>query len=461
MGTLVGGCSCHGYCCPPLWFLAHDVLFLSLSNLWRLHMVCLSNSLNEKWMCPLQLLTWCCKLSLYCRGWIGDIIYDFTIVVTVMGVCTSLGLGTIQVVAGFQFLGWVCEDISEDKLSWIQNATIWGITVIATVSVISGLNAGIKFLLLLAFFPGMLLVFLVFVMDNTKFLMNLIVQEIGYFFQWNFFQLNFWTDAFAQLRPGKGCAVDDLAGSATWMDGWLDGLLPGLVVHLPFMSYYLWWTEKKSSIQSSHVCNFGVLVCLHWSLHCLYFSRAHSGQSNHLLICCCADPVLYLCIIWFCIWGGTGLRQSWQANELIKPGKVNYGDPTYFQVPGNEFCYDVPPGKCNSGGVIFENTMLGVTPVCKFNPAQADFSAFNVLYILSASLIASLLEWGRLWLSSLSLLWPSILPPLLILALLLWTTWLQMVVRTIIGFNISFGRSQVGYSIDRALLSLHCVSAQH
>jgi len=72
------------------------------------------------------------------------------------------------------------------------------------------------------------LLFLVFVMDNTKFLMNLVVQEVGYFFQWNFFELNFWTDAFAQLGPGEGRAVDGLAGSVWWMDSWI-------------VFYQAWW----------------------------------------------------------------------------------------------------------------------------------------------------------------------------------------------------------------------------
>jgi choline-glycine betaine transporter len=49
-------------------------------------------------------------ISLFFHQFSGDIIDGCTIVVTVAGVCTSLGLGAIQIVAGFQFLGWVDED---------------------------------------------------------------------------------------------------------------------------------------------------------------------------------------------------------------------------------------------------------------------------------------------------------------------------------------------------------------
>lgn len=46
-------------------------------------------------------------LGEYTWGWIGDIIDGFTIVVTVAGVCTSLGLGAMQIIDGFVYLGWV------------------------------------------------------------------------------------------------------------------------------------------------------------------------------------------------------------------------------------------------------------------------------------------------------------------------------------------------------------------
>jgi choline/glycine/proline betaine transport protein len=94
----------------------------------------------------------------------GDVVDGFTIVTTVAGVCTSLGLDAINIVAGFQFLGWVDEDISQDRLTLIQNLTIWGITTMATISVLSGLHHGVQLLSKVAFAIGMLLFFLIFIM---------------------------------------------------------------------------------------------------------------------------------------------------------------------------------------------------------------------------------------------------------------------------------------------------------
>jgi choline-glycine betaine transporter len=52
----------------------------------------------------------------------------------------------------------------------------------------SGLHAGVKFLSQLALGLGMVLTMLVFIMDDSKFLLNLIVQEVGYYFQWSIFR---------------------------------------------------------------------------------------------------------------------------------------------------------------------------------------------------------------------------------------------------------------------------------
>jgi BCCT, betaine/carnitine/choline family transporter len=58
----------------------------------------------------------------------------------------------------------------------------------------------------LAMGVGTLLLILVFFMDDTKFLLNVQVQEVGLYLQAGLFQLNLWTDAFGQLKEGSGRA---------------------------------------------------------------------------------------------------------------------------------------------------------------------------------------------------------------------------------------------------------------
>lgn len=270
----------------------------------------------------------------------------------VAGVCTSLGLGAIQIVVGLQFLGWVDQDASEDKVSTIQNLTIWAITAVATASVVSGVHAGVKLLSFIAFLLGMVLLMLVFIMDDTKLLLNLNVQEIGFFLQHSLFELNFWTDAFGQVREGQGRAVDGHASAAWWMDSWM-------------IFYQAWWVSWSAFVG-------------------LFVARISRGRTiGEVITYSLVAPVLY-CILWFSVWGGTGLRQARQALELEKLGTEFFSDEKKFAVPGSDFCFDVPQGSVVVGDeTIFTNMLLGVTPVCKFDSANADKSAFNVLYSFS------------------------------------------------------------------------------
>jgi choline/glycine/proline betaine transport protein len=62
-------------------------------------------------------------------GWIGDLIDILSVLTTLFGVCTSLGLGTRQLNSGFHAIN---SDIPADDIT-IQVSTIWVITVIATM----------------------------------------------------------------------------------------------------------------------------------------------------------------------------------------------------------------------------------------------------------------------------------------------------------------------------------------
>ena len=68
------------------------------------------------------------------------------------GVCTSLGLGVIQLNSGLNRLN---TDISEN--SDVQTVIIWCITVVATISVISGIKVGIRRLSEICFGIGKIL----------------------------------------------------------------------------------------------------------------------------------------------------------------------------------------------------------------------------------------------------------------------------------------------------------------
>ncbi len=71
-------------------------------------------------------------------GWTGHIIDILAVFATLFGLATSLGFGAEQASAGLEFLfGWPVSDISKVFL-------ITGITAIALISVVAGLDAGVK-----------------------------------------------------------------------------------------------------------------------------------------------------------------------------------------------------------------------------------------------------------------------------------------------------------------------------
>ncbi len=152
----------------------------------------------------------------YIWGWIGDAIDGWSIVMTVAGVCTSLGLGVIQITTGLQRLEWV--DPTKTELTGVYVAVIWIVTAFATISVVTGLKLGIKFLSVLGFSLGCLILFLTFVMEKSYYLMNLLVQTTGMYMQWSIFQIPFWTDAFGSLNPGEGRSVDGNSSETWWSE---------------------------------------------------------------------------------------------------------------------------------------------------------------------------------------------------------------------------------------------------
>lgn len=83
------------------------------------------------------------------RGYLGDLIDGVSIVVTIGGICTSLGLGAIQMAAGVQRVGWLDEGLSESETTDAQIVIIWLITILTTASVLMGLTLGIRYLSLL------------------------------------------------------------------------------------------------------------------------------------------------------------------------------------------------------------------------------------------------------------------------------------------------------------------------
>lgn len=145
-------------------------------------------------------------------GWFGDLVDSVAMVTIVCGLYTSLGLGAKQIMGGMQRLNWLKSDLTEQETT---DSTSWCIAIItcfATLSVISGLNYGIKTVSQTAFLLGNFLLLTVFFLDAPWYRLNVMVQSLGYHIQ-HFIEIGFYTDAFAQLSTSKGA-------DQSWMDWW-------------------------------------------------------------------------------------------------------------------------------------------------------------------------------------------------------------------------------------------------
>ncbi len=106
-------------------------------------------------------------------GPLGDLADMFCIIGTLFGVATSLGFGVTQVNAGLNYLFEI------PQTSSIQVILIAGITTLATISVVLGLDGGIKRLSNLNMILAVLLLLTILVLGNTGELMKSFVENTG------------------------------------------------------------------------------------------------------------------------------------------------------------------------------------------------------------------------------------------------------------------------------------------
>lgn len=107
------------------------------------------------------------------HGPIGHAIDIFAVLGTMFGVATSLGLGVLQVNAGFSHLFGIPTN------STVQLILIAAITGMATLSVVAGLDKGVKRLSELNIVLAVALLIFVLLAGSTVFLLQAYVQNIG------------------------------------------------------------------------------------------------------------------------------------------------------------------------------------------------------------------------------------------------------------------------------------------
>ncbi|SHE96040.1 BCCT family transporter [Alkalibacter saccharofermentans] len=122
-------------------------------------------------------------------GFWGNVIDVLSVLATLTGLATSLGLGVSQVNAGLNFLFGI--NIS----TGIQVGLIIGITGLATASVVMGLDGGVKRLSEINMVLAGVFMLFILIAGPTVYILSGFTQNIGYYMS-NFVEMSLWTETF-------------------------------------------------------------------------------------------------------------------------------------------------------------------------------------------------------------------------------------------------------------------------
>lgn len=122
-------------------------------------------------------------------GKTGDIIDIFAVLATLFGLATSLGFGVQQMAAGLEHVFGLSSGLTT------QVILIAGITLIATVSVVLGVDKGVKFLSEWNMRIAILLLLLVIILGPTIFIFQSYIQNTGSYF-YSLLQISTWTESY-------------------------------------------------------------------------------------------------------------------------------------------------------------------------------------------------------------------------------------------------------------------------
>lgn len=210
------------------------------------------------------------------KGRWGDAIDITAVIGTLFGVATSLGFGVTQVGAGLNYLGVVDVDAETGNPSnLVMLSLIIAITGLATLSVATGVDKGIKILSNINMGLAATLLLAVLVLGPTVFLLSDFVQSIGSYIQ-AFFSLSFQTLAF-QGDDGKA-----------WLSGWTT-------------FYWGWWISWAPFV--------GVFI-----------ARISRGRTVREFVAGVLLVPTLVTFLWFSVLGGTALhREMFGEAGLIDP----------------------------------------------------------------------------------------------------------------------------------------------
>lgn len=217
-----------------------------------------------------------------CWGWPGHVIDTFAVLATIFGLATSLGLGASQINAGLGMLFGIEEGFTA-KL-----AIIVFVTGIAIVSVVRGLNGGVKVLsnlnMLLA---AALLLFIALVGGNINAFGA--VADSAMHYAKNIIPLSTWTE-----RPDE-----------QWMQDWT-------------VFYWAWWVSWSPFVG-------------------MFIARVSKGRTVREFIIAVLLVPTVVTLIWMSVFGMNALHQTLNGIGSLANGMSSQSLATFEMLEGLPF----------------------------------------------------------------------------------------------------------------------------
>jgi choline/glycine/proline betaine transport protein len=197
----------------------------------------------------------------------GNIIDILSVLATLFGLATSLGFGVQQVSAGLNFL------FGLPSATWFSVLLIAVITGMATLSVMAGLDKGVKNLSTAnMYLAGAFLVFLLFV-GPTVYILGAFTQNLGYYIA-SLPRLSFWVETF------HGAGTE----GTSWQTAWT-------------IFYWGWWISWSPFVG-------------------MFIARVSKGRTvRDFIISVMVIPSL-LSFLWMATFGGAGLWLQSTGTDL-------------------------------------------------------------------------------------------------------------------------------------------------
>jgi len=201
------------------------------------------------------------------HGRVGDLVDVLAVVSTMFGVATSLGLGAMQINAGLN------HTIGLPESTEVQLLLIAAITVLATLSVVSGLRFGIRRLSELNMGLAWFLLVLVLLAGPTARLLSAFAENLGTYLQ-NLPRNSFWTASY------------DSAEKRDWLRDWT-------------VFYWAWWISWSPFVG-------------------MFIARISKGRTVREFVMTVLFVPTLVGFVWLTVFGNTALYQELDLAEVTR-----------------------------------------------------------------------------------------------------------------------------------------------